>query len=74
MSRMCALWASDWRFELENDSAPLRERSFEIDTIPKPGGLGFASASRGVDVQLLSSFCPGYVPLPSSLSLDNLEP
>jgi hypothetical protein len=69
MSGMRAMWASDWRFEFGHCCAPIRERDFEVDTIPKPDGLGFASASRVVAVQLSSSYCPGSVPVMSSFRL-----
>ena len=67
----CAMWASEWRFELANLLAPLRERNFQTDTIPKPGGLVSGGSQSGLAVQLsiqdLSSFCPGFVQLWSSL-------
>ena len=66
MRLMCATWAFEWRFELASVFALFRERGFQKDTIPKPGGLGFASAFRGVAVQLLSSICPAFVPVLSS--------
>ena len=52
-----------WRmFSLSFESVYLK-----LDTIPKPGGLGFASALRAVAVQLssrqLSNFRPGFVQL-----------
>ena len=40
MKLMCAMWAFEWRFELASVFALFRERSFQKDTIPKPGGLG----------------------------------
>jgi hypothetical protein len=63
MRSMCAMWASEWHFGSANVFAPLRERNLQIDTIPKPGGLGFESALRVVAVQLLSSICPAFVPV-----------
>ncbi len=53
-------------FVLANLFALFRERCFRIDTIPKPGGLGFAEAFRAMAVQLLSSHCPAPVPVLSS--------
>jgi hypothetical protein len=66
MTLMCAGLVSEWRFEVANVFALFRERSFQKDTIPKPGGLGFASALRVVAVQLLSSICPPFVPVLST--------
>ena len=66
MKLMCAMWAFEWRFELASVFALFRERSFQKDTIPKPGGLGFASALRVVAVQLPSSICPPFVPVLST--------
>ena len=60
------MWAFEWHFEMANVFALFRERCFEIDTIPKPGGLGFASALGVVAVPLLSSICPAFVPVLSS--------
>ena len=45
---MRAIRASKWQLSVANDFALLRERYLEIDTIPKPGGLGFGSAQVGV--------------------------
>jgi hypothetical protein len=66
MKLMCAMWALEWRFELASVIALFRERCLELDTIPKPAGLGFGSALRVVAVQLLSSICPASVPVLSS--------
>jgi hypothetical protein len=60
---LCAMLVSEWRCELANVFALFRERSFQIDTIPKPGGLGFESALRVVAVQLLSRIRPGFAHL-----------
>ena len=57
-------------FVLANLFALFRERCFRIDTIPKPGGLGFGQRvpRHGCPafVQRLSSSCPGFVQLLSS--------
>jgi hypothetical protein len=58
MRPMCAMLALKWRFELANVFALFRERCFETDTIPKPGGLGFARAQSARLVRSLSGFCP----------------
>ncbi len=58
MKLMCAMWASDWRFELANVFALFRGRSFQKDTIPKPGGLGSGELHRGSAVRCLSDICP----------------
>ena len=59
------MWAFEWCFELANIFAPLRERSFQKDTIPKPGGLGFGRPARRTVcpavVRLLSGTCPASV-------------
>jgi hypothetical protein len=34
------MWAFEWCFELASVFALFGERSFQKDTIPKPGGLG----------------------------------
>jgi hypothetical protein len=60
------MWACERHFELANVFAPLRERNLQIDTIPKPGGLGFAEAFRAMAVQLLSSRRPAPVPVLSN--------
>ena len=66
MRLVCAMLVSEWHFELASVFALFRERSFQKDTIPKPGGLGFAEAFRAMAVQLLSSHCPAPVPVLSS--------
>jgi hypothetical protein len=58
MKLMCARWVFGWRFELASVFALFRERSFQKDTIPKPGGLGFARAQSARSVRSLSGFCP----------------
>jgi hypothetical protein len=55
---MCAMWTFDWRFELASVYALIRERSFQKDTIPKPGGLGSGRAEGGFAVRYLSGACP----------------
>jgi len=58
----CEIWASEYPFELANVLALLRDRHFQLDTIPKPGGLRFRELVRRsycpAFVQLLSRFCP----------------
>jgi hypothetical protein len=56
-----AIRAQKWQLSLANDSALLRERYFEIDTIPKPGGLGSAGPRSALPVRSLSGFCPELV-------------
>jgi hypothetical protein len=63
MRRMCAMWASARRFELANVFALFRERSFQKDTIPKPGGLCSGGPLSWLSVPALSHICPGFVPL-----------
>jgi hypothetical protein len=58
--------ASKWQLSLADGSALLRERHFQIDTIPKPGGLGSGGVPNVVAVQLSSSICPGSVPVLST--------
>jgi hypothetical protein len=60
------MWASEWHFGLANVFAPLRERNLQIDTIPKPRGLGSANSLRALAVQPSSSICPTSVPVLSS--------
>jgi len=55
---MCSMLASEWRFELANVLALFRERCFEKDTIPKPGGLGSGAVHGGFAVRCLSGACP----------------
>ena len=68
MKLMGAIWAFEWRFELASVFALLRERSFQKDTIPKPGGLGSSGPlsrpsvpALSTFVLLLSRFCPTLV-------------
>jgi hypothetical protein len=56
-----AIRAQKWQLSLANDSALLRERYFEIDTIPKPGGLGPAGPRSALPVRSLSGFYPELV-------------
>jgi hypothetical protein len=58
MKLMCAMWAFEWRFELASVFALFRERSFQKDTIPKPGGLGSGKVHEGYAVRCLSGACP----------------
>ena len=51
---MCAMLVSEWCFELTNIFALFRERSFQKDTIPKPGGLGSGGPQSGRSVPALS--------------------
>ena len=65
MRLMCAMLVFEWRFELASVFALFRERSFQKDTIPKPGGLGFGRRALRVFcpvvVRLLSGTCPASV-------------
>jgi hypothetical protein len=63
MRLMCAMLVSEWCFVLANVFALFRERSFQKDTIPKPGGLGSSGPLSGLSVPVLSHLCPGFVPL-----------
>ena len=63
-----AIRAQKWQLSLANDSALLRERYFEIDTIPKPGGLGSGGPLSGLSVPALSHICPTFVPVLSHFS------
>jgi hypothetical protein len=68
MRSMCAMWAFGWRFELASVFALFRERSFQKDTIPKPGGLGLGGPLSGLSVPALSHICPTFVPALSHFS------
>ena len=46
--------AFEWRFELASVFALFRERCFDQDTIPKPGGLGSSAMHGGLAVRCLS--------------------
>jgi hypothetical protein len=61
MKRMRAIGASKWRLSLANGLALLRERYLEIDTIPKPCGLGSEGPLSGLYVPVLSRTCPTFV-------------
>ena len=63
MKLMCAMWAFEWRFELASVFALFRERSFQKDTIPKPGGLGSRGTLSGLSVPALSHICSTFVPV-----------
>ena len=65
---MCAMLVSEWCFELTNIFALFRERSFQKDTIPKPGGLGSGGPLSGLSVPALSHICPTFVPVLSHFS------
>lgn len=68
MRLVCATLVSGWRFEPANIFAPLRERSFQKDTIPKPRGLdsggprgtrfiGSAFTEYSMNIRRLSNAC-----------------
>jgi hypothetical protein len=61
MKLMRAMCGEKWQLSLANDSALLRERYLEIDTIPKPVGLGSGGPRSWLSVRLLSGFCPELV-------------
>ena len=63
MRPMFAMLVSEWRFELASVFALFRERSFQKDTIPNPGGLGSGGPLSRLSVPALSHICPGFVPL-----------
>jgi len=58
MKPRLAKGALKWQLSVGIGFALLRERHCEIDTIPKPGGLGFARAPSARSVRSLSGFCP----------------
>jgi hypothetical protein len=58
-----AMLVSGWYFELANVFALSRERCFQKDTIPKPGGLGSSGPLSGLSVPALSHICPTIVPV-----------
>jgi hypothetical protein len=68
MKLMCVMLAFEWRFEPVNVFALYRERSFQKDTIPKPGGLGSGGPLSGLSVPALSHICPTIVPVLSHFS------
>ena len=70
MKLMCAMWAFEWRFELASVFALFRERSFQKDTIPKPGGLGSGELHGGSAVRCLSGVCPVSVRVLSGAPLE----
>jgi hypothetical protein len=55
------MWVFEWCFELASVFALFRERGFQKDTIPKPGGLGSVGPLDGLSVRSLSGFCPELV-------------
>jgi len=57
------MWAFEWRFESANVFALFRERCFQKDTIPKPGGLDSGGPKSGLYVPALSRICPTFVPV-----------
>ena len=60
--------ASKWQSNVADPFALLRERHFEIDTIPKPGGLGSGGPLSGLSVPVLSRISPTFVPVLSHFS------
>ncbi len=68
MKLMCVMWAFEWRFELASVFALFRERSFQKDTIPKPGGLGSSGTLSEPSVPALSHIRPTFVPVLSHFS------
>jgi hypothetical protein len=61
MKPMRAIRAPKWQLSVANDFALLRERYLEIDTIPKPRGLGSEGPLSGLYVPVLSRTCPTFV-------------
>jgi hypothetical protein len=61
MKPMRARRASKWQLSWANGFALLRERCLEIDTIPKPGGLGSEGPLSGLYVPVRSRTCPTIV-------------
>jgi hypothetical protein len=68
MRLVCVMLVSEWYFELANVFALSRERCFQKDTIPKPGGLGSGGPLSGLSVPALSHICPAFVPVLSHFS------
>ena len=62
-----AIRASMWQLSSANDFALLRKRYLEIDTIPKPRGLGSEGPLRRLYVPVLSRTCPTFVPVLSRI-------
>jgi hypothetical protein len=67
MKPMRAIGASKWQLSVANGFALLRERYLEIDTIPKPCGLGSGGPLSGLYVPVLSRTCPTFVPVLSRI-------
>jgi hypothetical protein len=63
MSHCALCWFLRGTFELANVFALSRERSFQKDTIPKPGGLGSSGPLSGLSVRSMSGVCPELVRL-----------
>jgi len=63
MRIVCAMFVSEWCIVLANLFALFRERSFQKDTIPKPGGLGSGGPLSGLSAPALSQICPAFVPV-----------
>jgi hypothetical protein len=67
MKPMRATRASKWQLSVANGFVLFRERYFEIDTIPKPCGLGSEGSLSGLYVPVLSLTCPTFVPVVSRI-------
>jgi hypothetical protein len=67
MLAMRSIRASNWQLSLAKDFALLRERYLEIDTIPKPCGLGSEGPLSGLYVPVLSRTFPTFVPVLSRI-------
>jgi hypothetical protein len=67
MLAMRSIRASNWQLSVANDFALLRERYLEIDTIPKPCGLGSEGPLSGLYVPVLSRTFPTFVPVLSRI-------
>jgi hypothetical protein len=67
MKPMRAIRASKWQLSVANGFALLRERYFEIDTIPKPCGLGSGDPRGGLYVPDVSRIFPSFVPVLSRI-------
>ena len=61
MKPMRAIRAQKWQLSVANGFDLLRERYLEIDTIPKPCGLGSEGPLSGLYVPVLSRTCPTFV-------------
>ena len=67
MKPMRAVCGEKWQLSVANGFALLRERYLEIDTIPKPCGLGSGGPLSGLYNPDVSRTCPTFVPVLSRI-------